>query len=152
MKLFLSCSSVESQRGKIKLLDGLYKVIVGGDLYILRGVTYTSFLLHLFFYLCHKGIESPNVTNGGSYQFMKARFFHFNLRFTRVTSFNFPFSNCYCIGRHIFSGFSDCLRPSDGSFFTYSLELTLVIRMKCDPASQNHQKVARHGFLVKGRF
>ena len=22
----------------------------------------------------------------------------------------------------------------------------------CDPASQNHQKVARHGFLVKGRF
>ena len=24
--------------------------------------------------------------------------------------------------------------------------------MKCDPASQNHQKVARHGFLVKGKF
>ena len=22
----------------------------------------------------------------------------------------------------------------------------------CDPASENHQKVARHGFLVKGRF
>ena len=22
----------------------------------------------------------------------------------------------------------------------------------CDPASQNHQKVARHGFFVKGRF
>ena len=23
---------------------------------------------------------------------------------------------------------------------------------KCDPASRNHQKVARHGFLVTGRF
>ena len=26
------------------------------------------------------------------------------------------------------------------------------VRVICDPASQNHQKVARHGFLVKGRF
>ena len=24
--------------------------------------------------------------------------------------------------------------------------------LNCDPASQNHQKVARHGFLVKARF